>query len=139
MITVLIHNRNPFKFLWRTGLRGFAGFHLFLTLPLINFLINPFAILQGFFLLTSPDYSSWVGFGDDLLTYFIYGILLYNLSNIFMSMVAGIKRKFSKLYIFLPLVPIYWMLHSFAAFIGLFEVITKPHYWAKTTHGKYLT
>ncbi|WP_435115966.1 glycosyltransferase family 2 protein [Candidatus Pelagibacter bacterium nBUS_49] len=139
MITVLIHNRNPFKFLWRTGLRGFAGFHLFLTLPLINFLINPFAILQGFFLLTSPDYSSWVGFGDDLLTYFIYGILLYNLSNIFMSMVAGINRKFSKLYFILPLVPIYWMLHSYAAFIGLFEVITKPHYWAKTTHGKYLT
>ncbi len=139
MITVLIHNRNPFKFLWKTGLRGFIGFHLFLTLPLINFLINPLAILQGFFLLTSPDYSSWVGFGDDLLTYFIYGILLYNLSNIFMSMVAGINRKFSKLYLFLPLVPIYWMLHSVAAFIGIFEVITKPHYWAKTTHGKYLT
>lgn len=139
MITVLIHNRNPLRFLRKTGLRGFIGFHLFLTLPLINFLVNPLAILQGFFLLTSPDYSSWVGFGDDLLTYFIYGILLYNLSNIFMALVAGINRKFSELYIFLPLVPVYWMLHSFAAFIGLFEVITKPHYWAKTTHGKYLT
>ena len=56
-----------------------------------------------------------------------------------MSMVAGINRKFSKLYFILPLVPVYWMLHSYAAFIGLFEVITKPHYWAKTTHGKYLT
>ena len=66
-------------------------------------------------------------------------VINLNLSNIFMSMVAGINRKFSKLYFILPLVPVYWMLHSYAAFIGLFEVITKPHYWAKTTHGKYLT
>lgn len=139
MITVLIHNRNPFKFLYKTGLRGFLGFHLFLTVPLINFLINPFAIIQGFFLLTSPDYSSWSGFGQDLIKYLIYGIILYNLSNILISFVAGISRKFRKLYFILPLVPFYWMLHSFAAFIALFEVITKPHYWAKTTHGKYLT
>jgi hypothetical protein len=55
-----------------------------------------------------------------------------------MSMVAGINRKFSKLYIFLPLVPLYWLLHSFASFVALYEVLTKPHYWAKTTHGKFI-
>tara|TARA_B100000902_G_scaffold281813_1_gene267771 strand:- start:232 stop:2097 length:1866 start_codon:yes stop_codon:yes gene_type:complete len=138
MITVVIHNRNPFKFLYKTGLRGFLGFHLFLTVPLINFLINPFAIIQGFFLLTSPDYSSWSGFGQDLIKYLIYGIILYNLSNILISLVAGISRKFRKLYFVLPLVPLYWLLHSFASFVALYEVLTKPHYWAKTTHGKFI-
>ena len=30
--------------------------------------------------------------------------------------------------------PLYWPLHSIAAWIALSEMVTKPHYWAKTPH-----
>lgn len=31
--------------------------------------------------------------------------------------------------------PLYWVLISIAAWKGLWEVITRPHYWQKTVHG----
>lgn len=31
--------------------------------------------------------------------------------------------------------PLYWVLISIAAWKGIWEVITKPHYWQKTVHG----
>lgn len=31
--------------------------------------------------------------------------------------------------------PLYWPLASLAAYRALFELITRPHHWSKTTHG----
>ena len=31
--------------------------------------------------------------------------------------------------------PVYWILHSIASYKGLWQLITKPHYWEKTEHG----
>ena len=33
------------------------------------------------------------------------------------------------------LIPVYWLLHSAAAYKALWQLITKPHYWEKTLHG----
>jgi len=35
-----------------------------------------------------------------------------------------------------PTMPLYWPLASVAALLALRELITKPHYWAKTDHGQ---
>lgn len=34
------------------------------------------------------------------------------------------------------LLPIYWILHSLAMVRAMFQMISRPHYWAKTPHGK---
>lgn len=34
-----------------------------------------------------------------------------------------------------PTMPFYWPLASIAAYRALFELIFRPHYWSKTTHG----
>ena len=73
-----------------------------------------------------------------VVVFLLTAILVVLLSYILISLVAGISRKFRKLYFVLPLVPLYWLLHSFASFVALYEVLTKPHYWAKTTHGKFI-
>ena len=33
------------------------------------------------------------------------------------------------------LYPLYWFLHSIAAARALYQLITAPHYWDKTSHG----
>jgi hypothetical protein len=33
------------------------------------------------------------------------------------------------------LLPFYWLLHSIAALRAVYELIERPTYWAKTTHG----
>ena len=37
------------------------------------------------------------------------------------------------------LIPIYWFMMSCAAFMALFQLIFKPHYWEKTKHGLHLS
>ncbi len=39
---------------------------------------------------------------------------------------------------FVFLVPIYWLMISISAFIALYQLILKPHYWEKTVHGLHL-
>jgi hypothetical protein len=34
-----------------------------------------------------------------------------------------------------PTMPLYWPLASLAALKALFELIVRPHHWAKTEHG----
>ena len=31
--------------------------------------------------------------------------------------------------------PLYWIMHSIAAYKGLWQLIYKPFYWEKTNHG----
>ena len=31
--------------------------------------------------------------------------------------------------------PLYWVLMTAGAYVALFQLITKPHYWEKTEHG----
>jgi hypothetical protein len=31
--------------------------------------------------------------------------------------------------------PVYWLMHSIAAYKGLYQLIVKPFYWEKTNHG----
>ena len=33
------------------------------------------------------------------------------------------------------LLPFYWVLHSIATVRAAIELLTRPHFWAKTTHG----
>jgi hypothetical protein len=33
------------------------------------------------------------------------------------------------------MLPVYWVLQSIAAWKGLYQLLTKPHYWEKTTHN----
>jgi glycosyltransferase XagB len=34
------------------------------------------------------------------------------------------------------LLPGYWVLHSVAAVLAVYELLTRPYFWAKTTHGR---
>jgi cellulose synthase/poly-beta-1,6-N-acetylglucosamine synthase-like glycosyltransferase len=146
MQTWLVHMRNPFR-LWREiGPRGFWGFQVMvLATPMLP-LLNP--IYWVMILL-------WYGWHADWIPQFFPGPIYYMAAAEFMlgnflfvfSNVAGVywviyeleKRQqyvFSySLVKFALLTPVYWVLMSLAAVKAAWQLITKPFYWEKTTHG----
>ena len=54
---------------------------------------------------------------------------------IYINMLAVFKRKFYELILYAMVNPLYWLMHSIAAYKGLWQLITKPFYWEKTNHG----
>ena len=45
------------------------------------------------------------------------------------------KRRRYRLVMWALANPLYWLLHSLAAYKALWQLIVKPHYWEKTEHG----
>lgn len=62
-------------------------------------------------------------------------LTLGNLAFIVTAAVFGRRPGQQGLLLPALLSPLYWVLISIAAWKGVWEVITKPHYWQKTLHG----
>ncbi len=71
------------------------------------------------------------------VVFFIAAIALTlgNLAFIVTAAVYGRRPGQKGLLLAALLSPLYWVLISIAAWKGVWEVITKPHYWQKTVHG----
>jgi len=97
----------------------------------------------------TPDsaYSSWQmvyhGRGEDefwaplSVLFFAVSIvlLLGNLAFIIVNAYAGRRPGQKGLWWAALLSPAYWVLISLAAWKGIWQLLTKPHYWEKTVHG----
>ncbi|MNH89877.1 Beta-monoglucosyldiacylglycerol synthase [compost metagenome] len=146
MQTWLVHMRNPFR-LWRElGTKGFLGFQVMVLATPILPLLNPvywlmlilwygweLGIIKEFF----PSYIYYLASIE-----FMIGNFLFVFSN-----VAGVywvisdlekKKEYTFSYGLVKyalLTPVYWVLMSIAAVKAAWQLITKPFYWEKTTHG----
>jgi hypothetical protein len=65
---------------------------------------------------------------------FIFGNFLY----LYYYMIGCAKREHNDIIKYAFLVPFYWIAMSVAAWQAFYEIIFKPHYWAKTIHGLHL-
>jgi hypothetical protein len=54
---------------------------------------------------------------------------------VYVSMMGAFKRRRYRLVPWALLNPLYWLLHSVAAYKAVWQLIRKPHYWEKTVHG----
>src|SRR5207302_8683997 len=55
------------------------------------------------------------------------------------ALVLGcMKRRHCRLVPSTLLIPMYWAMASGAAYIALYQLVIKPHYWEKTVHGLHL-
>lgn len=68
----------------------------------------------------------------------ITSLVLGNFLFLYYYMIGIAKRNQWNLIKFVFLVPIYWLMISISAFIALYQLIFKPHYWEKTIHGLHL-
>jgi len=135
MQTSLVHARRPRQLIREIGLRRFLSFALLIggtpltflgVLPLyavtVFTIFIPTQVLSQFF----PVWLLWI-----CLINFIIG----NSVMVYLSMMGPYKRGTFNLILWALLNPIYWILHSIASYKGLWQLLTKPHYWEKTEHG----
>ncbi|MGL5136162.1 MAG: glycosyltransferase family 2 protein, partial [Beijerinckiaceae bacterium] len=135
MQTFLVHMRHPLH-LWRTvGTLGFLSFVFFIGGTMLSGLINP--IFWGIFIIWLITLTS--GFDDAfpgvLLHFSLFNLIVGNGMFIYLTLLAPLRRGWFDLVPTALTVFGYWVLMSVAAYKALFQLVTNPFYWEKTTHG----
>ena len=137
LITFLVHARNPIKLLQDLGVKNFFVLVLFIFFPIMSFLLYP--VLWGIFfadLLQVEVYGiDGFIFSPEIKNVLMTALIVPNIIYILFAVVISIKDK---RYLDLPyafLQPLYWFLHSIAAYYAVYEAVFRPHYWHKTDHG----
>lgn len=135
MQTHLVHMRNPVALWKKIGWKGFLGFNFFIGATPITFLVYPL-LLSLFFVYIIFDLKTIrILFPDWVLFMAIINLMVGNILMIYVNMMAVFKRRYYELILFAICNPIYWLLHSWAAYKGLYQLVVKPFYWEKTNHG----
>ncbi len=135
MQTYLVHMRDPVALWKKLGWRGFLGFSFFIGATPLTFLVYPFLLAIFFSYLIFDLSSIRTLFPDWVLFMSIFNLMVGNILMIYINMMAVFKRRFYELILFSIANPIYWLMHSAAAFKGLYQLIVNPFYWEKTDHG----
>ncbi len=135
MQTWLVYSRNSRRLYKMVGLKGFIAFHLLIGGTPFTFLVNPIMwLLLLIWILTKTKLIEPL-FPPHLLYVSIFNLLLGNFIGVYLNMLAVFRRKYYNLLPYAFLNPIYWILHSLAAYLALYELFVKPFYWQKTQHG----
>ncbi|WP_184550536.1 glycosyltransferase family 2 protein [Mucilaginibacter sp. FT3.2] len=135
MQTYLVHMRNPAELIRKIGFKGFLGFNFFIGATSATFLVYPL-LLAIFISYLVFDFSTIrTLFPDWVLFMAIFNLMVGNILMIYVNMMAVFKRRYFELILFAIANPVYWLMHSAAAYMGLYQLITNPFYWEKTNHG----
>ena len=135
MQTFLVNMRNPARLIKQIGFKAFFGFVMFIGGTPFIFLMNP--LLWGIFviwLVTRADvFTDW--FPSWLLFLTFFNLLIGNFMAVYVCILAVFKRKTYPLSVYALLNPLYWMMHAYASYKALYQLLVKPFYWEKTEHG----
>jgi len=133
--TWLVHMRRPVDVHRELGWRGAFGLHLFVLGTPLTALINP--LFWGLAILWFVQKPSGVAalFPPAVyyvaLTCFVFGNAAVIYVNVLTTQVIN-QPNLLKAGL---LVPAYWVMMSIAAVKAAFQLIFKPSYWEKTSHG----
>lgn len=140
MQTYLVHMRHPFQFVRENGIHSLV-FQLVVGGKIAFLFINPILWVTTIayftlYIYVGPTiqllYPMWVFYMAAISL--VFGNFLY----IYYYMIGCAKRQHWPLIKYVLFIPLYWVMGSTAAYIALYELIWKPHYWQKTSHGLHL-
>lgn len=133
MVTFLVHSRHPARFTRATGLRGTLCLLLLIAGTPAMYLAS--SVVWAFWLFTFLGGSiSWLHIPAPVQLANFIMFVVGNVSMIAMHAIAGRGRQ-HRLALYAPLLPLYWLLHSFAAWRAVWHLLVKPDVWEKTPHG----
>lgn len=134
ILTAAVNLRHPISWVVRNGPRAaITMFGLVLGTPLA-FLMYPLAL--GFTLLTwalGPVVEIWLP--SWLLILGFVNMVLLNLVMVVSSGLAAWRRYGWRIAAFAVFLPLYWLLHSVAAWRAAIQLSYDPFGWEKTPHG----
>lgn len=132
MQTWLVHMRDPAALMRRTGFKGFMAFQLFIGGGVLFALTNP--LLWGVFLGTLL-WRAVTGVHTPSLVIPGAGLLTNNVLLTYLAVMVPRRRGWDALAPYGLTVIVYWALASVAGYRGVWQLIKRPFYWDKTTHG----
>jgi len=135
-ITWAVHMRSPLKLLKELGFKKFLGVQILFVGTLSQFLLAP--LLWTFWAIP-------LGVGHPLqavvstTTLLTLGavFLLSELIAITVGMFAVSDRRHRFLMAWVPTMHFYFPMGTLAAYKAVYELLTQPFYWDKTTHGVF--
>ncbi|MBN4046436.1 glycosyltransferase [bacterium AH-315-P15] len=135
MQTYLVHMRQPLNLLKESGVKGFIGFQLFVGGTILTGLLNPVFWLIFLVWLVTGTKGFDALFPGPMLYIGLASLLIGNGLFIYLSMIGPFKRGWLHLTPFGLSVVAYWGMISLSAYLAAWQLVTKPFYWEKTTHG----
>lgn len=134
MQTLVVHNRSAFECLGDLGWKAFLAFEIYVGSMIVSALLHTVFLVSLLFSLfvtglSFPD--TWWGWANA-------AILVIGYSGALAIVLAGLRRLKAgrKVFLYQLLLPLYWVLHTVAAGRAAYELFARPHYWAKTEHGR---
>jgi cellulose synthase/poly-beta-1,6-N-acetylglucosamine synthase-like glycosyltransferase len=135
MQTWLVHMRHPIA-LWKSiGTKGFFSFHFFIGAPPFTMLLAPILWVITFLVWFTNTWDFGWLFPEPFGTMALFNLVIGNLFLVYFGVIAALKRKYYDLVPVGILLPVYWILHSIAAYKAFWQLLFNPHYWEKTEHG----
>lgn len=136
IVTAGVHTRNPvaFAFARTMGWRGVVGMLGLIMATPLAFMSYPIAL--GF---TVATYVGVQFIGLDLPEWVVVAsVITFVFGNILMissAAIAARSRYNWRIALFAVFLPVYWLMHSVAAWRAAWQVVRDPHRWEKTPHG----
>lgn len=134
--TLIVHSRDPSAFVRDLGPLRAAAAAVLIFGSVASALFWPafaFDTLRRAFTAGAGDMSAERE-AADVITYSLALAGIWTMAV--PAAVAARQRRFEGTAMSLALMPAYYILVSAAAWAAIFDVIARPHYWAKTAHGR---
>lgn len=141
MQTYLVHMRDFKHFITNNGLKHALIFQLIIGGKLLFLIINPLMWLITFlYFAFHSQFSNFLEnvFYPPVLYFAVASLVFGNFLFLYNYMLACGKRNQWGLVKYIYLVPIYWVMMSYASLIAAYQLVFSPHYWEKTIHGLHL-
>ncbi len=133
MQTLIVHDRDWRALLKDLGWVGFVAFHIYVGSMLLSGPLHTVFAISFAVALATMEWPIVIGWWEVLAgTIFCVGYL-----GPALLVVAGLARlrRFDLLAV-QALLPVYWILHGVAVVRATWELVRRPHVWAKTAHGQ---
>jgi cellulose synthase/poly-beta-1,6-N-acetylglucosamine synthase-like glycosyltransferase len=134
MQTFIVHNRRPGRLRADLGWRSFLGLELWLGSLILSPLLHTVfvaSILVEVLATGEPPFTPF-----DLRAGLALAIFVLGYGGSFAVTFVGLRRTGQRhLLLIQVLLPLYWMLHSVATLRAAWQLVRRPHFWAKTPHG----
>ncbi|MCL5876444.1 MAG: glycosyltransferase [Candidatus Bathyarchaeota archaeon] len=132
--TYLVHMRSPGKLYRDLGATKFLKLQFTFGTSVFIPVVNPVLWAVLGLTLIIPGALGWL-IPAYLAPICLFNLIVGNLSYLSIYVVACIKLKKYRCIPYALIMPAYWALLSVASWRGLIQLIKKPFYWDKTTHG----
>jgi cellulose synthase/poly-beta-1,6-N-acetylglucosamine synthase-like glycosyltransferase len=136
MMTWAVHMRDP-ALLWRQlGPRKFFGFQILFLCTLSQFLLAP--ILWSFWLVPLGVPHPIAAALPPVIMVGLMGLyLLTEVINLTVNIMGLRRTKHTFNLLWVPSLHFYFPLGALASYKAAWEMVTKPFYWDKTSHGHF--